>query len=205
MKILISQGYRKSQFLIENLDRVNHQISFMHEEELFATKIARKYQVKSYVGSLVDVQLLRDCQANQFDVIVLLSSSDAMNFVSVKLINKYLKVKKIICLLTSPSNEVLYEDFKNVTVISSSHLINDILTATTNLNDLHEIKVKLNKHSKMIGKEILSFISEEIRICYVIRNNQSFIPKRNDQFVKGDELIVCSSLKYHEVIKVFNE
>lgn len=216
MKILIVDGYKKADFLITEILEDKHDITFLHEEESFAMKILNKHNVNAYYGDATLPRTFNNMDDKSYDVIIVISNCDHRNFVICQLANKLLDVKKIITLVSNPTNKELFSKMGITGVISASHLISGIIKQLATLNENMNF-IGLNKDYtvhpyEIVIKEGYSSINKYIKdihfttncvICCVLRGKKSIIPNGMLKIEQDDHLVIFTDTKDNEsIIKV---
>ncbi|MGL4589845.1 MAG: potassium channel family protein [Mycoplasmatales bacterium] len=216
MKILITDGYKKADFLIKNLLEEKHDITIIHDNDEFAEKLLCKYDINVFVGNTSDILTYETLDTKAYDVLICLSNLDHKNFIVSKISEIILDVKKRVILVSNPNNERAFNAFGIKGTVSASHLITNIINRLVvvddvlnyigiNNSEVRPIEIKIRSHFKAIGKAIkdLNFPSACI-VCCIIRGENTIIPTGDEVILRHDKVVIFTNI--HEdkkVVKVF--
>lgn len=206
MKILIIDGYKKATFLIRQLLTQDHQITFLHEDPVFAEKILNLFEVDTYAGNASTPKVLTNLDSKKFDVVISLSNSDDKNFVVCTLAQKLLEVNRTITLVSNPNNQKTFKTLGIDVSVSASHLITNIIQKVAVFKDelnfisleeyeVHPHEITMEKSFSVIDKQLKDVdIPSSVVVCCIIRAGRSIIPNGSTVFKKLDRVIIFTTI-----------
>lgn len=207
MKILLIDGYKKTDFLIKRLLCKEHDITLLHEDIEFCEKMLNKFDsLEVYNGDATKKKIIENLEEKKYDIAIVLSNLDSKNFVMAKTIKEILQIGKVISLVSNPNNKYTFQELGIETPISASHLITKIIQKLALFNesssyisigeyDVRPIEVKINNTYKSVGKKI-----EEIKfpdgcvVCAILRNKESIIPNGKTVILENDNVVLFTNL-----------
>lgn len=207
MKILITDGYKKANFLIGQLLEEDHEITFIHEDVEFAEKILNRYNVDIYTGDASVPKVFERLENDTFDVLIAMSNSDHRNYCICALAGKLLKVKKRITLASNPNNQQSLKQLGIEVVMSASHLITNMIKniavyedafsyISLEDQDVRPFEVSIREGYAAIGKEIKDIkFPQNCVVCTIVRQGKAIIPSGSEEIFKDDKVVIFTDVK----------
>lgn len=217
MKILITDGYKKAAFLLNQMCCSEHEITFLHDDQTFAEKMLLKHDIEVYIGDTSNPELLQQLENTEFDVLICLSNDDAKNYVICRMVREYLDVKKRITMISNPNNQFSFRQLGIEGTVSASHLITGIINKLATIDDainyisIHDdsevrpYEQKIAQNSKVIGKKLKDLVfPDSCIVCCIIRGKKNIIPNGDDMIFAEDRVVIFTNvLDDREIAKVF--
>ncbi len=217
MKILITDGYKKADFLLSQMSGSGHEITFIHDDEAFAQKMLESYGIDTYVGDSSLPQTYQSLDNIEFDAIVCLSNMDHKNYVICKMIPTLLEVNKRITIISNPNNQHNFKKLGIEGTISASHIITNIINKLATVDaamnyvsintdsKVRPLEIVIKKHYSKIGSRLMDLtFPESCIVCCIIRGDESVIPNGQDMIYEGDRVVIFTNvLESERVVKVF--
>ncbi len=216
MNILITDGYKKADFLLSQMCCSEHEITFVHDDELFAQKMLEKYNIDTYIGDTSSPSTYRSLEREHYDVLICLSNQDHKNYVICKMVPNMLDVTKRITMIANPNNQKSFKQLGIEGTVSASHLVSDIINRLATIDEAMnyisigdstvvpvELVIKIDY--KSIGKKLMDLnFPESCIVCCIIRGDESIIPNGSDVIHPGDRVVVFTTQEQSDsIIKVF--
>lgn len=212
MRILITDGYKKTDFLLEQICSEAKSITLVHEDKVFAQKMLEKYDIDVFVGNASTPSVMQSLETEVFDVLICLSNSDARNYVICKLAHKKIEVKKRVSLISNPNNQKTFKQLGIAGAISASHLIANIIKRfatfkeTISFIELEEsevkpYEVKIEASFSSIGKQLRELVfPDSCIVCCIMRDGQGIIPNGQDIIKCNDRVVIFTKVKNTDTI-----
>lgn len=216
MNILITDGYKKADFLLNQMCSGEHEITFIHDDEKFAQKMLEKYNIDTYIGDTSSPSTYRSLDSESYDAIICLSNMDHKNFVICSMVPSLLEVKKRITIISNPNNQTTFKQLGIEGTVSASHLISNIINKLATIDEamnyisigdsnVKPLELVIKDSYASIGKRLMDLnFPESCIVCCIIRGGESIIPNGSDVIHPGDRVVVFTSLDQSDSIyKVF--
>ncbi len=207
MKILVTDGYKKADFLFQQMCTKEHHITFIHDDIVFANKMISKYNIDVYVGNTSDPMTYEKFDDNSFDVLICLSNKDYKNYIICNIACKRLYVKKKITMISNPNNRQAFSKLGIEGTVSASHLITNIINKmatvdeamdyiSINNNEVYPLEIKIKSDARSINKKLMDInFPEGCIVCCIIRGKHSIIPNGSDHIELGDKIVIFTNIK----------
>lgn len=216
MRILITDGYKKADYLLGQLNNGQNHLVFVHDDKKFAQKMMDKYEIDVFVGSSSDPRILTNLEYIEFDVLICLSNSDEKNFVICKIAKDQMNVQKRITLISNPNNEANFKRLGIEGTVSASHLISNIISKMATVSEVMNFisiedtevmpyEIIVPESAPSIGYKLSQLnIPEGCVVCCIIRGQHSIIPNGNHMIMQGDRIVMFTNIRDTNILnKVF--
>lgn len=215
MKILITDGYKKADFLLSQISFKEHKVTFVHDDSKFADKMLSKYEkLEVYIGDTSDPEVLPNLENIKYDVLICLANDDAKNFVICNICQKKLDIAKRVTMIANPNNQIAFKKLGIEGTVSASHLITNIINKLATINDVisyvaidndasvHPYEQKILPNFSSVGKQLKELIfPDSCIVCCIVRGEISIIPNGEDHILAGDHVVVFTNVDDDKLIK----
>lgn len=216
MKIIISEGSSKADFLLKIFQKRNCKLIIINSDRMICEYLTNQTDTPIFFGDPTKHYVLHEADIKNADIFISLSESDEINYVSCQLAKKAFHVKKTISSVSNPKNVEIFEKLGIDTALSSTYLVAKVIEKETLSNDIYQLlnidnddvtltKIKLDENSHYINLQLKNTkLPININISCLLRDNQIIIPNGDTTLLSGDILyIITKSETLEQLNKLF--
>jgi trk system potassium uptake protein TrkA len=214
MKILITEGHRKTYYLLDAFTK-NHKIVVINKDKNYCKDLSRLFPHVTIVhGDATKPYLLDDAQIFDFDLSIHLSNEDKENLVTALMVKKHYKIKRAVSVVNDSKNADVFTKLGIESTIDTSRVIAGIIEQHAFVDRLKTyvpledenlviVDLEISEDSPSIGKKIQALdLPESAILTAIFRNKKAIIPKGQTIIEKGDRVVVTTLKKVQsKVIK----
>ncbi|KXB00157.1 hypothetical protein AKJ40_01800 [candidate division MSBL1 archaeon SCGC-AAA259M10] len=202
MKIVIVGGGRTGRGLAERLIKLDHEVTIIEQEEETAQELASDLDALVMEGSGSSMDVLKDAEAKNADVLAAVTGSDEVNFMACKLAKK-VGVDRVITRVNESEHAEIYEDVgADVTISPVGATIGLFERAVTGPgiygmlslggSEADVIEVTVSEDSEAVGKSIDELdLPRLCTIAVVNRGGKLISPRGKTEFLEDDRVIIA--------------
>ena len=211
MRIVIVGGGKKVDFLIGSLLNKKDEITVINDNEQDCEKLASHHDdILIIYGNASKKFILEDAEIKDADLIIVLTHSDADNYVICSMAKKVFGVKEAFATVTNPHNVQTFKALGINRVLSATYIVSEIIEEMAEIHDivnlmpleddkLRLIVVGINEnhhvHDKKLGEIKLP---ENSVVGCIIRNGKVIIPNSESKIFANDKLAILAESEIYE-------
>ena len=176
--------------------------------------LARRLKATVVYGDGSDQELLEEAGGNTADVVLAVTPNDQDNLVICQLAGLRFGVPRTLALVNDPENEMVFREL-GIAAVSTTRILSKLIEQRAgfeeiiNLIPIDEGKVNLTEvvlreNAPVIGRSLREIeLPDNSLVAYIIRKEQSVVPRGPTVLQVQDRLIVISLPENHgQVLKV---
>lgn len=208
MKILISGGHTRLDYLVKELRTYKHELIVVNSD-LQACRTLRKNHkdVTIIHGNPLDLTVLKDTKLRDIDLSITLMNSDKDNFALSMLLKRYFEILYLMSSVNNPENIKMFEEngirrILDVPKLLANTIVNAInfkeasIVAPLPRRDVTMMEIPVNSESSFIGSPAKDLkIPEDSRISCIVKPDDSITFDLETKLEAEDRLIVVAKPK----------
>ncbi len=208
MKILISGGHTRLDYLVDELRSFKHELIVVNSD-LQACRTLRKNHrdVTIIHGTPLDLTVLNDAKLRDIDLSIALLNSDKDNFALSMLLKRYFEIPYLMSSVNNPENIAMFEEngvrrILDVPKLLASNIVNAInfkdasIVSPLPKRDITMMEVPVNSDSSFIGSPAKDLkMPEESIITCIVKPDESIIFDMETRLEVEDRLIIVAKPK----------
>ncbi len=210
MKIVIVGGGVIGQYIVAELENEGHDIVLIDLKEDNVEKISASYDVMAISGDGVDVEVLKEADVENADILIAVTSEDEKNILCA-LSGKKLGAKNTIARIRDPKyagqlallkNELGLSMWINPELAFAEEVVR-LIKFPSALNveafakdNVEMVEIKIEKDNKLCGLSLIEMSSRDklsVLVCAAVRGEEVIIPRGTFVIEEGDRLFVTAS------------
>ncbi|GHT97790.1 Trk system potassium transport protein TrkA [Alphaproteobacteria bacterium] len=223
MKILVLGAGEVGRGIANHLFNQDEEVTIIEKSPEVAAKIRGSSGVNVVVGDAMDIDVLKEANAENANYVIATMTMDEQNIIACKLVGSLFKAKTKIARIRS--NKFLHvntlelflkENFDVDVIIQPESEIANVVSDIASVNGAFDV---VNLESSVIiglrcrtGAEVLNTTFKHFRgivnldasVLTITRNGKTFFPKIDDVLMDGDEIYLATSKAHmHEALRLF--
>lgn len=205
MKILLVGNNQKLNYLTKSLISNGHDVTVINDDYNFCQLLSDTYEITCIQGDGTNARILEKADARHMAIVIALCDKDATNLIICQTAKNKFNIKNTITVVNDPKNIKLFKELGVDKCISTTQTITEIVKQESILENFQSYlpvengkvlinEIELDEKSPILNKKLweISF-PKDSTIGYIIRMEQTIIPKGNTELKNGDKVIVLSS------------
>lgn len=214
MRAIVVGGGKVGYYLVKTLKEKKHQVVLIEKDIKLCEKIAEDLEVDVICGDGSDVEVLKDADIKNAEVVAAVTGKDEENLVICQMAKVNFNINKTIARINNPKNMAIFKALGvDKTVCSTQVICNSIegefdiaplkIIESLNKGEMVLVEAKIDKKSAWKDKSIGQVnMPKECVILSIIRNEEVIFPNGSIGIKEGDTvLIITSTDKKNEVEK----
>lgn len=214
MRAIVVGGGKVGYYLVKALKEKKHQVVLIEKDAEVCEKIAEELEVDVICGDGSDVEVLKEADIEEAEVVAAVTGKDEENLVICQMAKVNFNINETIARINNPKNIAIFEALGVDKTVCSTQVICNLIEGefnseplkiieSINKGEMILVEAKIDKESawkdKSIGK--LS-IPEECLILSIIRMGKVIFPRGSVDIKEGDKvLIITNTDKKNDVEK----
>jgi trk system potassium uptake protein TrkA len=214
MRAVVVGGGKVGYYLVKALIEKKHHVTLIEKDLKVCKKIAEELKVDVICGDGSDVEVLKDANIDEAEVVAAVTGKDEENLVICQMAKVNFNINETIARINNPKNTAIFKALGVDKTVCSTQVICNLIEGEFNSEPLKIIEsinkgkmilieVKIDKKSAWKDKSIDELkIPKECVIISLIRSGKVIFPRGYVDIKEGDKvLIVTNADKRNDVEK----
>ncbi len=214
MRAIVVGGGKVGYYLVKALKEKKHQVVLIEKDIKICEKIAEELEVDVICGDGSDVEVLKDADIEEAEVVAAVTGKDEENLVICQMAKVNFNINKTIARINNPKNTAIFKALGVDKTVCSTQVICNLIEGEFNSEPLKVIEsinkgemilveAKIDKKSTWKDKSIEKLkIPKECVILSIIRSEKVIFPRGSVDIKEGDKvLIITNTDKKNDVEK----
>lgn len=214
MRAIVVGGGKIGYYLVKALKEKKHRVVLIEKNTKICEKIAEELEVDIICGDGSDVEVLKDANIEQAEVVAAVTGKDEENLVICQMAKVNFNINETIARINNPKNTAIFEALGVDKTVCSTQVICNLIEGEFNSEPLKIIEninkgemilveAKIGKKSAWKDKSIEQLrIPKECVILSIIRSEEVIFPSGSIDIKEGDKVIIITNTdKKNEVEK----
>lgn len=214
MRAIVVGGGKVGYYLVKTLKEKKHHVVLIEKDIKLCEKIAEDLEVDVICGDGSDVEVLKDADIKNAEVVAAVTGKDEENLVICQMAKVNFNINKTIARINNPKNMAIFKALGvDKTVCSTQVICNSIegefdiaplkIIESLNKGEMVLVEAKIDKKSAWKDKSIGQVnMPKECVILSIIRNEEVIFPNGSVDIKEDDTvLIITSTDKKNDVEK----
>ena len=214
MKAIVVGGGKVGYYLVKALKEKKHGVVLIEKNIEICEKIAEELEVDVICGDGSDVEVLKDADIGEAEVVAAVTGKDEENLVICQMAKVNFNINETIARINNPKNIAIFEALGVDKTVCSTQVICNLVEGEFNSEPLKIIEninkgemilveAKIDKESAWKDKSIGQLsIPKECLILSIIRSEKVIFPRGSVDIKEGDKvLIITNTDKKNDVQK----
>lgn len=202
MKIAITGGYTKADFIISMFKKQNHELIIINDDKEYAKYMSQANDVDVYYGDATKPYILENAGVQGSDILISLCEEDTDNYVICQMGKQMFGVKKCICIVKNPKNVDIFKRLGIECVISSTYLLYKTIESESEVETIAKTLAVENEQiviSEIIIRDEWIVVNKKLKefncpitmnVSCILRGLEVIIPDGNTIILPKDKLVV---------------
>jgi len=214
MRTIVVGGGKVGYYLVKALKEKKHQVVLIEKDAKICEKIAEELQVDVICGDGSDVEVLKDAEIEEAEVVAAVTGKDEENLVICQMAKVNFNINETIARINNPKNIAIFEALGVDKTVCSTQVICNLVEGefnseplkiieSINKGEMILVEAKIDKDSAWKDKSIGQLsIPKECLILSIIRSEKVIFPRGSVDIKEGDKvLIITNTDKKNDVEK----
>jgi trk system potassium uptake protein TrkA len=214
MRAIVVGGGKVGYYLIKALKEKKHQVVLIEKDIKICQKIAEELQVDIICGNGSDVEVLKDADIEEADVVAAVTGKDEENLVICQMAKVNFNINETIARINNPKNTAIFKALGVDKTVCSTQVICNLIEGefnseplkileSINKGEMILVEAKIDKESAWKDKSISQLsIPKECLILSIIRSEKVIFPRGSVDIKEDDKvLIITNTDKKNDVEK----
>lgn len=214
MRTIVVGGGKVGYYLVKALKEKKHQVVLIEKDAKICEKIAEELQVDVICGDGSDVEVLKDADIEEAEVVAAVTGKDEENLVICQMAKVNFNINETIARINNPKNIAIFEALGVDKTVCSTQVICNLVEGefnseplkiieSINKGEMILVEAKIDKDSAWKDKSIGQLsIPKECLILSIIRSEKVIFPRGSVDIKEGDKvLIITNTDKKNDVEK----
>lgn len=205
MKVLIIGGGKVGYYLLKTLRKEGYKITLIEIDEKLCIKIAEEPNVEVICGDGTDINVLKDANIENIQVVAAVTGKDEENFVICQIIRMNFVSTEIIARVNNPKNRDIFKAIGVQKTVCSTEVISNLIESeleggkfkiiqTLERGRMILLETEVDRNTTWSDKDIKSLeLPEGCIIVSVLRNDNAIVPKGDLIIKDGDKVFIVTS------------
>ncbi len=206
MNILVVGGGHLGRKVAEELDKLNHEVALIEENEDKLALLNPKFGGVTFLSFPMDISNLKNAGIESCDAVAVTTSDDNLNITVGQIAKNIFGINTVVARISDPFRETIFESFGLKTVCPTNMSGESIISAMTSPYDMQKICIGTNMVSfrveavdrKFVDRKVSSVKCEDNEMVFgVVKENCSFFLKTPDTsyvLMHGDSLVYAKKI-----------
>ena len=214
MRAIVVGGGKVGYYLVKALKEKKHQVVLIEKDAKICEKIAEELEVDVICGDGSDVEVLKDADIEEAEVVAAVTGKDEENLVICQMAKVNFNINETIARINNPKNIAIFEALGVDKTVCSTQVICNLVEGefnseplkiieSINKGEMILVEAKIDKESAWKDKSIGQLsIPKECLILSIIRSGKVIFPRGSVDIKEGDKvLIITNTDKKNDVEK----
>lgn len=205
MRAIVVGGGKVGYYLVKALKEKKHQVILIEKNIKICEKIAEELQVDVICGDGSDVEVLKDADIEEADVVAAVTGKDEENLVICQMAKVNFSINETIARINNPKNTAVFQALGVDKTVCSTQVICNLIEGEFNSEPLKVIEsinkgemilveAKIDSESAWKDKSIDQLkLPKECLILSIIRSEKVIFPRGSVDIKEGDKVLIITN------------
>jgi trk system potassium uptake protein TrkA len=205
MRAIVVGGGKVGYYLVKALKEKKHQVVLIEKDIKICQKIAEELQVDVICGDGSDVEVLKDADIEEAEVVAAVTGKDEENLVICQMAKVNFSINETIARINNPKNTAIFQALGVDKTVCSTQVICNLIEGEFNSEPLKVIEsinkgemilveAKIDSESAWKDKSIDQLkIPKECLILSIIRSEKVIFPRGSVDIKEGDKVLIITN------------
>lgn len=205
MRAIVVGGGKVGYYLVKALIEKKHHVTLIEKDTKICKKIAEELEVDVICGDGSDVEVLKDANIEEAEVVAAVTGKDEENLVICQMAKVNFNINETIARINNPKNRAIFNALGVDKTVCSTQVICNLIEGEFNSEPLKVIEninkgemilveAKIGKKSAWKDKAIEQLrIPKECVILSIIRSEEVIFPSGSIDIKEGDKVIIITN------------
>jgi trk system potassium uptake protein TrkA len=205
MRAIVVGGGKVGYYLVKALKEKKHQVILIEKNIKICEKIAEELQVDVICGDGSDVEVLKDADIEEADVVAAVTGKDEENLVICQMAKVNFSINETIARINNPKNTAIFQALGVDKTVCSTQVICNLIEGEFNSEPLKVIEsinkgemilveAKIDSESAWKDKSIDQLkLPKECLILSIIRSEKVIFPRGSVDIKEGDKVLIITN------------
>lgn len=206
MRAVIIGGGKVGYYLLKTLKEKGYNVTLIEKDNDICVQIAEEIDADVLCGDGTDIDVLKDVEIDEADVVAAVTGKDEENLVICQIIKVYFNNKETIARINNPKNRQVFKELGISKTVCGTEIISNLIESEFNKKELKVIQTldrgemilvetiitnKSNFRNKLIANLGLP---EGCIIVSLLRNDKVIYPKGNIEIKEDDRVFIVTNI-----------
>lgn len=205
MRAVVVGGGKVGYYLVKALIEKKHRVTLIEKNAKICTKIAEELGVDVICGDGSDVEVLKDADIEEAEVVAAVTGKDEENLVICQMAKVNFNINETIARINNPKNIAIFQALGVDKTVCSTQVICNLIEGEFNSEPLKVIEsinkgemilveAKIDKNSAWKDKSVEKLkLPKECLILSIIRSEKVIFPRGSIEIKEGDKVLIITS------------
>ncbi|MCB2295518.1 NAD-binding protein [Clostridium algoriphilum] len=205
MRAIVVGGGKIGYYLVKALKEKKHQVVLIEKDIKICKKIAEELEIDVICGDGSDVEVLKDAEIEEAEVVAAVTGKDEENLVICQMAKVNFNIEETISRINNPKNTAIFEALGVDKTVCSTQVICNLIEGefnseplkiieSINKGEMILVEAKIDKKSAWKDKSIGQLkIPKECVILSIIRDCKVVFPRGSVDIIEGDKVLIITN------------
>jgi trk system potassium uptake protein TrkA len=205
MRTIVVGGGKVGYYLVKALKEKKHRVVLIEKNAKICEKIAEELEVDVICGDGSDVEVLKDADIEEADVVAAVTGKDEENLVICQMAKVNFNINETIARINNPKNIAIFEALGVDKTVCSTQVICNLVEGefnseplkileSINKGEMILVEAKIDKESAWKDKSIDQLkLPKECLILSIIRSEKVIFPRGSVDIKEGDKVLIITN------------
>ncbi|MGH4137625.1 potassium channel family protein [Clostridium sp.] len=205
MRAVVVGGGKVGYYLVKALIEKKHNVTLIEKNSTTCKKIAEELKVDVICGDGSDVEVLKDANIEEAEVVAAVTGKDEENLVICQMAKVNFNINETIARINNPKNKAIFKALGVDKTVCSTQVICNLIEGEFNSDPLKVIEsinsgemilveAKIDKKSVWRGKSVEQLkLPKECLIISIIRSEKVIFPRGCEDIKEGDKVLIITN------------
>lgn len=206
MKAIIVGGGKVGYYLLKTLLERKHKVVLIERDKDVCSRIAEDIEAEIILGDGTDLDVLKDADINEAEVVAAVTGKDEENLVICQIAKASFDISKTIARVNNPKNRSLFKALGVDTTVCSTEVIANLIewefecdklkiVQTIDKGELLLVEAIISPCSAWMGKKIKEIkMPEEVIIASIFRDDKIVYRKGDTVLLDNDRALLVTNI-----------
>lgn len=205
MRAVVVGGGKVGYYLVKALIEKKHHVTLIEKNSKVCKKIAEELKVDVICGDGSDVEVLKDANIDEAEVVAAVTGKDEENLVICQMAKVNFNINETIARINNPKNTAIFKALGVDKTVCSTQVICNLIEGEFNSEPLKVIEsinrgemilveAKIDKKSAWKDKSVEQLkLPKECLILSIIRSEKVIFPRGSIDIREGDKVLIITN------------
>ncbi|MGV8983178.1 potassium channel family protein [Clostridium sp.] len=205
MRAVVVGGGKVGYYLVKALIEKKHHVTLIEKNAKTCKKIAEELNVDVICGDGSDVEVLKDANIEEAEVVAAVTGKDEENLVICQMAKVNFNINETIARINNPKNTAIFKALGVDKTVCSTQVICNLIEGefnseplkvieSINSGEMILIEVKIDKKSAWKDKSVEQLkLPKECLILSIIRSEKVIFPRGTIDIKEGDKVLIITN------------
>jgi trk system potassium uptake protein TrkA len=205
MRAVVVGGGKVGYYLVKALIEKKHKVTLIEKDQQICKKIAEELDVDIICGDGSDVEVLKDADIEEAEVVAAVTGKDEENLVICQMAKVNFNINETIARINNPKNIPIFEALGVDKTVCSTQVICNLIEGefnsepikvieNINKGEMILVEARINKNSAWKDKSVENLkLPKECLILSIIRSEKVIFPRGTVDIKEGDKVLIITN------------